>query len=119
TGQLHKRMSEKIQDKLTATVLALERIDESGIKEQAIMISCDVTFIRRQTQQKLQGVVAGILDDFEPAKLFLNATHTHTAPGFIDGEYYGLYDTSDDAQGMKPSEYEAFFIKRVAEAVQF
>ncbi|HZH71658.1 MAG TPA: hypothetical protein VFD91_04130 [Mariniphaga sp.] len=117
-GQLHKRISEKIQDRLTATVLALETIDESGTKEQAIMVSCDVTFIRRQTQQKLQGVIAGTLDDFEPTKLFLNATHTHTAPGFIDGEFYGLYDTSDEPEVMKPSEYEVFFIDKVAEAVQ-
>src|SRR5690606_9840481 len=41
-GQLHKRISEKIQDRITATVLALETIDESGTKEQAIMVSCDV-----------------------------------------------------------------------------
>ena len=116
-GQLHKRISEKIQDKLTATVLALETTDETGTKEQAIMVSCDLTFIRRQTQQKLQSIIAGTLEDFEPAKLFLNATHTHTAPGVIDDEFYGLYDTSDDDEVMKPSEYESFFIKKVAEAV--
>ncbi|RIH66968.1 twin-arginine translocation signal domain-containing protein [Mariniphaga sediminis] len=116
-GQLHKRISESVQDPLTATVLALETLDSQGGKEQAVMVSCDVIYIRAQTQKKLQNAVAKRLDGFEPAKLFLNATHTHTAPGFIDGEFYGLYDTSDNENIMKPSEFEAFFIERVADAV--
>ena len=116
-GQLHKRISEGIQDPLTATVLALETTGSAGEKEQAIMVSCDVTFIRGQTQKKLQKAVTARLNDFDSAKLFLNATHTHTAPGFVDGEFYGLYDTSDDPTIMKPSEFEKFFIEKVADAV--
>ena len=117
-GQLHKRISQKVQDNLTATVLALETIDENGNAEQAVMVSCDVTFIRRQTQQKLQQKISKSLKNFNPSKLFLNATHTHNAPGFIDDEFFGLYDTSDDNSVMKPSEYEEFFIEKVADAVE-
>lgn len=116
-GQLHKRISESVQDPLNATVLALETRGAGSRKEQAIMVSCDLTFIRAQTQKKLQGVIAKKLDDFDASKLFLNATHTHTAPGVIDGGFFGLYDTSDDSRVMKPSEFEAFFIEKVADAV--
>ena len=38
TGQLHKRISESVQDRLTATVLALETIGDDGQKEQAVMV---------------------------------------------------------------------------------
>ena len=116
-GQLYKRVSELVQDPLSATVLAIEVKDDNGSKEQAIMVSCDLTFIRAQTQKKLQSVVAKKLNDFDASKLFLNATHTHNAPGLIDSEFFGLYDTSDDNNIMKPSEYEAFFIDKVSDAV--
>lgn len=117
TGQLHKRISESVQDPLTVTVLALETRDDSGIAEQAIMVSCDLIFTRAQTQRKLQHAVTNLLPDFDGSKLFLNATHTHTGPGLIDNEFFGLYTTGDSSGIMKPSEYEAFFIDRVASAV--
>jgi hypothetical protein len=117
TGQLHKRISESVQDPLNATVLAIETKGANENREQAIMISCDVTFIRAQTQKKLQKIIAEKLSDFDASKLFLNATHSHTAPGFVDGEFFGLYDTSDDKSVMKPSEFESFFIEKVVDAV--
>jgi hypothetical protein len=117
TGQLHKRISESVQDPLTATVLALETRDGLGNAEQAIMVSCDLIFMRAQTQEKLQHAVAGQLPGFDGSKLFLNATHTHTGPGLIDKEFFDLYDTGDNSEVMKPSEYEAFFIDRVASAI--
>lgn len=116
-GQLHKRISEAVQDPLTATVLALETREQDGSREQAIMISCDILFVRAQTQKKLQDAIALKLTDFDPSKLFINALHSHTSPGFIDDEYYGLYDTSNDKGVMKPSEYEIFFLERVTDAV--
>ncbi len=116
-GQLHKRISVAVQDPLNATVLALETRGEDGTKEQAIMVSCDVLFIRAQTQKKLQAVISGKLSDFDPSKLFLNALHSHTSPGFIDDEFRGLYDISNDEGIMKPSEFESYFIERIAGAV--
>ncbi len=117
TGQLFKRISERIQDPLTATVLALETRDVSGNKEQAVMVSCDLIFTRRQTQKRLQKIISEKIPDFDSAKLFLNATHTHTAPGFIDNEFFGLYDISRDEGVMKPSEYEDLFIDKVSRAI--
>ena len=116
-GQLHKRISVSVQDSLNATVLAIETRGVNGRKEQAIMVSCDLLFIRAQTQKKLQSVIAKKLTDFDASKLFLNATHSHTSPGFIDDEFFALYDISNDKGVMKPSEFETFFIEKVTDAV--
>lgn len=117
TGQLHKRISEKVQDPINATVLALETINKNGGKTQAIMISCDLLFIRAQTQKKLQNIISSKLPDFDSSALFMNALHSHTSPGFIDNEFFGLYDVSKDKGVMKPSEYEDFFLEKTTEAV--
>ena len=116
-GQLSKRISKSVRDPLTATVLALETRGHNGGKEQAIMISCDVLFIKKSIQTRLRKLVKPKLPDFDVDKLFMNATHTHTAPGFIDGAFKGLYDVSQDEGVMKASEYASFFLERIAKAV--
>ena len=73
-GQLHKRISTGVRDPLTATVLSLET--RGSAPEQAILVSCDVLFIQRQIQQRLQERIRTQLPDFDSRKLFLNATHT-------------------------------------------
>jgi hypothetical protein len=116
-GQLTKRISQSVLDPLTATVLALETRRENGKREQAIMVSCDVLFIRKAIQERLRALIKPELPDFDVDKLFMNATHTHTAPGFIDGAFEGLYDVSKDEGVMKASEYASFFLERVSAAV--
>jgi hypothetical protein len=116
-GQLHKRISSGVRDPLTATALALETKTAGRSIEQAIMVSCDVLYIRKAVQKRLRELLKSRIPDFEPDKLFLNATHTHTAPGFIDGTFRGLYDVSKDQGVMKASEYADYFVQRVAEAV--
>jgi hypothetical protein len=116
-GQLKKRISQSVLDPLTATVLALETRGENGQPEQAIMVSCDVLYIRKPIQERLRSLIEPKLPDFNADKLLMNATHTHTAPGFIDGAFKGLYDVSQDEGVMKASEYASFFLERVAEAV--
>jgi hypothetical protein len=116
-GQMRKRIARKTLDPLTATVLALENLGGGTNSEQAIMVSCDVIFIRKQIQQRIRELVKLQIPDFDVNKLFLNATHTHTAPGFIDNAFKGLYDVSKDAGVMKASEYGSFFVERIAKAV--
>jgi hypothetical protein len=113
-GQLHKRISQKVRDPLTATALALETRGQDGRREQAILISCDLLFIRKSVQDRLKQVVKGRLPDFEAEKLFLNATHTHTGPGFSDRDFGALYDVSKDDGVMKATEYADFFLERAA-----
>ncbi|MHC4743782.1 MAG: hypothetical protein ACYS8Z_17845 [Planctomycetota bacterium] len=115
-GQMHKRISKGVKDPLTATALALETRHGDDSIEQAIMVSCDVIYIRKAVTDRLKKVVKSRLPDFDSEKIFMNASHTHTAPGFIDGAFKGRYDVSKDEGVMKASEYADLFIERVAEA---
>lgn len=112
-GQMTKRISKSVLDPLTATALALETKGENGTKDQAIMISYDLVWTRKEIQQRLQKLVKPLIPDFDVSKLFLNATHTHTAPGILDGAFYGLYDVSKDKGVMKASQYADFLLERL------
>jgi sugar phosphate isomerase/epimerase len=116
-GQLHKRISTGVRDPLTATALALETRGERGEREQAMLISCDVLFIQRVVQQRLQEMLKPLLPDLDVRKVFLNATHTHTGPGFVDSTFGNLYDVSKDPGVMKAADYADFFLERVRQAV--
>ncbi len=113
-GQLNKRISLKVRDPLTATALALETKGESSRPEQALLISCDVLYIRKAVQDRIRQAVKTQLPDLDVEKLFLNATHTHTGPGFADDDFGNLYDVSKDEGVMKASEYADFFVDRIA-----
>ncbi len=115
-GQLHKRISTGVRDPITATVLALEEGGAGG-REQAVMVSCDLVSSPHAIQQRLQQKVQALVPDLDAGKLFINATHTHTAPGLLDDKFKGLYDVSKDAGVMKASEYAEVFLDRVAQAV--
>ena len=116
-GQMSLRISQGVDDPLTATVLALETRTEDGKSvDQAILVSCDLGFTPAVVQQQVQERVKARLKDFDAAKLFINATHTHTAPDLVDGMFRGLYDVSKHEGVMKASEYSAFLVDRLADA---
>jgi hypothetical protein len=116
-GQLHRRISRRVRDPLTATALALETRGADGRHEQAVLVSCDLLYIRKSVQDRLRRAVGTRLPNLDVEKLFLNATHTHTGPGFADEDFGTLYDVSNDEGVMKASQYAEFFVERVAEAV--
>jgi hypothetical protein len=83
-----------------------------------MLIACDVIMIQRVVQERLRALLEPRLPDLDTQKLFLNATHTHTGPGFVDSTFKGLYDVSNDPGVMKASEYADFFLDRVAGAAE-
>lgn len=115
-GQLHKRVSQGVKDPLTATVLALETRTGNDPVEQAMLVSCDLLWVRQEIQERLRARIAARLPEFNVNKLLLNATHTHTAPDVVDGAFGALYDTSDEPGVMKPSAYAEWFLDRVTTA---
>ncbi len=117
-GQFNKRISQYVHDPLTATVLALEKTKPDGTKTQAMMISCDIIWTRAAVQNRLEEALHAKLRNFNSKMLFINATHTHTAPGMIDGAFKGRYDVSNKPAVMKPSQYADFFIDRVSDAAE-
>jgi hypothetical protein len=79
-GQYYERISEYVQSPLKVTAFAIEAVNEKGQKEQAIMVSIEVALIMRSLQDTLKKLVVDLVPDFDVRKLFVNTTHTHSAP---------------------------------------
>ncbi len=110
-GQRNVRISKSPETPITATALALESRDGDKAVDQAIIVSCDLVAIREGILQKVRAKVQPQLKDFDVRKLFLSATHTHTAPVTIDGKY------NLPADILQPGDYAEWMTTRVAEVV--
>ncbi len=74
-GQFHVRVATEILDPLTLTAWAVSTADDA-----LIWISCDLVGIPDDFHGCCRERLARELPDFDPAKLIVSATHTHTAP---------------------------------------
>jgi hypothetical protein len=113
TGFQTVRITRTVQSPLTANVLALESRQGDRVLDQAILISCDLCVIRPGIQDGFRKRVAARLPGFDVNKLFLAATHTHSAPVLIQDQY----DEKDYGDAMQPKDYIPFMYERMAEAV--
>jgi hypothetical protein len=119
SGQMHLRIAKKVRDPVTATVLALETRDKSGKTiDQAICVSCDLVLIPRVMLLELRKKLEGKLNGFDLDKLLLNATHTHTGPIVSLASLKGRYDLSGHDEIIKPDDYQAILVDRLATAVE-
>ena len=110
-GQMHTRISNGVESKVTATVLALESRADGKSGEKAILVACDLVMIPVEALEQVRAQVAARLADFPVQKIVLSATHTHTAPVLTEG----VYEIPRDV--MQPTEYVEFFAKRVADGI--
>ena len=116
-GQMHTRVSAGVESPVTATALALrsqtaDAANGNTVLGDSVMVACDVVAIPDLVLEKSRAEVKLLLPDFPVERIFLSATHTHTAPVLLDG----VYDIPVEGV-MQPLEYVDFFAKRVAEAV--
>jgi len=112
SGQFHLRIARKVETPVTANVVALEsrRGDES--LDAAVMVSCDVVGVPAEVLRLVREAVGKRLPGLDTKKIFLGATHTHTAPVLLPGKY------AIPKKGVVQVEaYRAFFVERVSEAV--
>jgi len=112
SGQFHLRIARKVETPITANAIALEsrRGDES--LDAAVMVSCDVVYIPTEVLRLVREAVGKRLPGLDTKKIFLAATHTHTAPVLLPGKY------AIPKKGVvQVEEYRAFFVERVSEAV--
>lgn len=111
-GQRHVRIAHKAATPITATALAIEARREDKATDMAIVVSCDIVTIRHGILDMVRQKVAGRLPDIDGRKIFLCATHTHTAPVTEEGRY------ALPAEGiMQPREYAEWMTDRIAEAI--
>ncbi len=80
TGQFHARVSEGVLDPVTATALALEFFQDGKSTDFAVMVSCEFVTIPDGLRDAVRVRLEKILPEIDPMRVFLNATHTHTAP---------------------------------------
>jgi len=105
-GQFHVRISKAVQNPLTVTALA---IDSGG--DQCVMVSADRVGIPDVLRDQVRKKLAETVPDLDPGKVFMNATHTHTAPPiFSKWEDQGPDVTS-------PEEYCAFLTKKMVACI--
>jgi len=110
-GQFHVRVSDEIKDPLTTTALAIESEDKS---EQSIIVSLDAVGVSDVVRDGCRKILKEKFPDFDSEKLFISATHTHTAPeqpGVLLGPSRNL-----GADIMTLETYGNLLIKKISEA---
>ena len=113
SGQMHTRISQRVDSPVMASVLVLESLEGSRSLDQAIMVACDLVAIREGLIDDVRAKLKQRLPDVDPQKLFLSATHTHTAPETIEGQY-----DLPLAGIMRPEAYSQFLTERIVAAIE-
>ncbi|MBQ7398966.1 MAG: hypothetical protein IJW06_00710 [Clostridia bacterium] len=131
-GQFFERISEYVESEITATAMAVE---SDG--EQMIIVSSDMTSIEDFLLNMIREKFAKICTGFDPKKIIVAATHTHTShtcakPGansgfskarqildeFLpEGKAYQTLVTADDSV-MKPEDASVFVSSQIALAAK-
>ncbi len=116
-GQFNLRIADTIETPLTANVVALESREENNSMDMAIMVSCDVVYIPAVYSKMVREEVKKQLPDLDVQKIFLNATHTHTAPVLENGSNSTFLYPIPREGVLQVEEYQAFFVQQVSEAI--
>lgn len=112
SGQFHLRIAKTVETPITANVIALESREEGLSRDVAIMVSCDLLYIPSEVLELVRKVVRERLPDLDTKKLFLNGTHTHTAPVLLLDKY------PIPSEGViQVEQYRSFLAERLADAI--
>jgi len=112
SGQFHLRIAKTVETPVTANVIALESREEGLSLDVAIMVSCDLLYIPSEVLELVRKAVRARLPDLDTRKLFLNGTHTHTAPVLMLDKY------PIPGKGvMQVEQYRTFLAERLADAI--
>jgi len=112
SGQFALRIARTVESPVTANVIALESRRGEQSLDTAIMVSCDLVYIPTDLLEQVRRRVKEQLPELDTAKIFLNATHTHTAPVLLVDKY------KIPQEGViQVAAYREFFAGRVAEAI--
>ncbi|MCP4856435.1 MAG: hypothetical protein GY903_18285, partial [Fuerstiella sp.] len=111
-GQHHLRISKGIESPLTTNVIVVESRNGEESLDLAIMVSCDIAIIPADLLTLVREEVSKQLPALDTAKIFLFATHTHTAPEVRLGK------RELPKEGViQVAEYRDFFAKKTANAI--
>jgi len=99
-GQVRTRIARRVESPATA-------------RDQAVMVSCDLVLIADDLQPRLRERLKAHLPDLDADKVFLTATHTHTAPLTREG----VYVLPEGEEVLRPDAYVAWLLERLEDAV--
>ncbi len=117
TGQFHLRIAEVIETPLTANIIALESKEETGESDAAIMVSCDLLYISNEMLQMVREEVSQKVAGLDVSKIFLSATHTHTAPVLINDTSFSFRYAIPEKGVLQVEEYVRFFVEQVSDGI--
>ncbi|MBP8258208.1 MAG: hypothetical protein KA118_00925 [Verrucomicrobia bacterium] len=86
-GQFNTRISTNIDNPLLATAVAIEAREGGQSVDEAIFLSADIVAFRGAVPPLVRRQLSAKLPAFDPRKLILTATHTHTGPVTEEGKY--------------------------------
>jgi sugar phosphate isomerase/epimerase len=112
-GQLYRRISKGVRDPITCTALAIESRRDGSSVDHAVLVSCDFCTPSPALLDELarhHDAIRQAAAGLDPAKIVLNATHTHTGPVLEEG----WFEIPDGI--MPPTEYREFAAERIANA---
>ena len=111
-GQFSARVSTGVEYPLTANILALESREGDKSLDSAMIISVDIAVVRANFLLPVREGIQKQLPEFDPGKLIIAATHTHSAPPSTDSHF-------KQQEGVQvPSDYVKFAVSRIGPAAK-
>ncbi len=118
-GYSYARVSEGVEDPVSATVLALESPRDGT---EVVMVSCDLLNISDSLRDSVRRAVSRAVPELSPQSILMMATHTHNAPyagttiryrpeSPPDTDPYGI-----DVDVIDPVDYVSWASERIADA---
>lgn len=113
-GQFYMRISQYVHDPLTVTALAIQSNGEA-----CVMASVDHVAVPEPLIKGVRERLTELAPDLDPNKVFMSATHTHTAPHMLDPDSKEVFIGWEDPgpEVMSPREYGRLLIDRSAECI--
>jgi hypothetical protein len=112
SGQFRLRIAKTVETPVTANVIALESREKDLSRDVAIMVSCDLLYIPSEVLEIVRKAVHARLPDLDISKIFLNGTHTHTAPVLLLDKY------PIPKEGViQVEQYRSFLVEQVTDAI--
>ena len=119
TGQFHLRIAHTAETPLTANIVVLESRDGEHSLDAVIMVSCDLLYISNKMLEMVRGSIKKKIPGLDVNKIFLNATHTHTAPVLendSNSDFSFKYEFPKNWV-LQVEDYIDFFVQEVSGAI--
>lgn len=111
-GHAGRRIAQETKWPLMATAMVLEAREGDDVVGQACTVSCDLLLIPDVLLNEVRARAKQRMPDFDVDKVFLSATHTHSAPVMREGRYI-----LPEKGVMRPAQYVDFAAERISDAI--